>query len=295
MTASEYTPDLDSLIVELFCHLDDSHQPARRGRGRPKRTSDDAMICIAIAQVLLDCPRERVWLRRMGPRLAHFFPTLPCRAQYNKRLRALRPRLVAALSLLAQSHPGALSQLLLVDTTPVPTGTSITTKEHSRLRGLAGTGYCASFSRWYWGFKLVLIASPDGFPVAFDLVLSNTGEQDALRAVLRQADLRGRTILGDKGFRGRQLEADVAAVGALLTRPDRRDEVPRFPRCGRYRQWIESIFWTLKGQLSLERHGGRTLDGLVARASQRLLALAAAVWMNARAGNPGRSLVAYDH
>jgi hypothetical protein len=231
----------------------------------------------------------------MGPRLRHLFPVLPCRAQYNKRLRALRPQLSAAINLLAMTHPGSFSQLLLVDTTPVPTGTSITTKEHSELSGSAATGYCASFSRYYWGFKLVLIASPDGFPVAFDLVPANTGEQDALRAVLLQVDLRDRTILGDKAFYGVSLEADVASVGARLVRPNRKGEQPRFPSCGRYRQWIESIFWTLKGQLSLERHGGRTLNGLVTRVSQRLLALAAAVWMNAKSGHPGRSLVAYDH
>jgi hypothetical protein len=295
LTVSEYTPDLELLLVELFCHLDDHPARLRRGRGAPKRTSDDALVCIAVAQVLLDCPKERVWFRRMGPCLAHLFPTLPCRAQYNKRIRALRPRLAGALSLLAQVHPGAFSQLLIVDTTPVPTGTSITTKEHSQLRGYADTGWCASFSRWYWGFKLVLIASPDGFPVAFELVTASVCEQDALRAVLHQVDLDGRTILGDKGFYGKELEAEVAAVGARLVRPDRIDEKPRFGKYGRYRQWIESINQTLKGQLSLERHGGRTLDGLVSRVFQRLLALATAVWLNAKTGNPGRSLVAYDH
>lgn len=44
------------------------------------------------------------------------------------------------------------------------------------------------------------------------------------------------------------------------------------------RQRIESIFDTLKDQLSLERHGGRTLAGVVTRVAQRPLALAAAVW-----------------
>ena len=61
------------------------------------------------------------------------------------------------------------------------------------------------------------------------------------------------------------------------------------------RQIIESINWTLKGQLSLERHKGRT--GAAARIATRLLALTAAIWHNQtthRTG-PARSLVAYDH
>ncbi len=37
---------------------------------------------------------------------------------------------------------------------------------------------------------------------------------------------------------------------------------------------IESVNDTLKGQFDLERHGGRTTEGLYARLAQRLLALA---------------------
>jgi hypothetical protein len=40
--------------------------------------------------------------------------------------------------------------------------------------------------------------------------------------------------------------------------PDRRDEPHRFGNVGGMRQGIEAIIDTLKGQLDLERHGGRT-------------------------------------
>ncbi|MGE5636015.1 MAG: IS982 family transposase, partial [Nocardioidaceae bacterium] len=60
-------------------------------------------------------------------------------------------------------------------------------------------------------------------------------------------------------------------------------------------QWIESVFQTLKEQLSLERHRARTLPGVVARVAQRLLALAACLWHNQQIGDPGRHLTAYGH
>jgi hypothetical protein len=64
----------------------------------------------------------------------------------------------------------------------------------------------------------------------------------------------------------------------------------------RQRQWIEAIIDTLKGQLTLEDHGGRTLAGVYARVAARLLALAAAIWHNWATGAPvKRSLTAYDH
>lgn len=56
------------------------------------------------------------------------------------------------------------------------------------------------------------------------------------------------------------------------------------------------LFDTLKGQLSLEEHGGRTLSGVYARVAARLLAMAAAIWHNWKTkATTKRSLIAYDH
>ncbi len=107
----------------------------------------------------------------------------------------------------------------------------------------------------------------------------------------------GQVILADKGFAGREFEAFLADdLGVHLIRPDRRDEPARHGRLVRSRQWIEAVFDTLKGQLSLEEHGGRTPVGVFARTGQRLLALAAAIWHNwATGATIKRSLIAYDH
>ncbi len=58
----------------------------------------------------------------------------------------------------------------------------------------------------------------------------------------------------------------------------------------------ESVNDTLKGQLDLEQHGGRTFAGVAVRMAQRPLAMAAAIWHNNTTGAPvTRSLIAYDH
>jgi hypothetical protein len=62
------------------------------------------------------------------------------------------------------------------------------------------------------------------------------------------------------------------------------------------RQLIESVNDTLKGQLDLEQHGGRTLEGVAVRVAQRLPAMSASIWPNFHTGQPAsRSLIAYDH
>ena len=56
------------------------------------------------------------------------------------------------------------------------------------------------------------------------------------------------------------------------------------------------VYDSLKGQLGLEEHGGRTRLGVFVRVAQRLLALTAAIWHNWLIGTPRkRSLVPYDH
>jgi hypothetical protein len=83
-----------------------------------------------------------------------------------------------------------------------------------------------------------------------------------------------------------------------LLRPARKGEPPRAGAAffRPLRQVIESINQTFKGQLDLERHGGRTPGGVIARVLQRILALTAAIWHNDRTGQPVlRSLTAYDH
>jgi len=258
--------------------------------------------CLAVAQVLLTFASERRWLRFARTRLGHLFPYLPHQPGYHKRLKAAAPLLAAVIDHLARQAPCWHDQIRLIDATPLPCGTSRETAKRSDLAGWAGYGYCASHSRFYWGLKLYVIATPDGMPVAWCLASPKIGEREVAAALLAHARrnhaLRpGLILIGDKGFAGHEFEQLVTASFRLsLVRPDRRDEVPRHGSIGWIRQWIESIFDTLKGQLSLEEHGARTDLGVYTRTAQRLLAMAAVIWHNWAIGAPDkRSLTAYDH
>jgi hypothetical protein len=286
--------DLDALLISLYVLVDDL-LPARRRVGRPPRISDSELICLAVAQVLLDCPNERRFLRLAKERLGHLFPYIPGQSGFNKRLRRLAPQLVEAISLLARLSPSFCDRLRLLDSTPVPCAASRETVRRSALAGIGGYGYCRSHSRWFWGFRLYLLCSPDGLPVGFELAPANAPERIVAAELLERSLEHGQIVIGDKGFAGREFEQQVAALGGRLLRPDRKNEPARFGNLGGIRQWIESTFDTLKDQLSLERHGGRTLTGLVSRIARRLLALTAAILHNWHTGNPGRRLTAYDH
>jgi hypothetical protein len=224
-----------------------------------------------------------------------------CCLTYNKRLRAAAHQLSLAIRHLARRSPSWWDGLRLLDATALPCGQSRETVKRSALWPHAAYGYDRSHSRWYWGFKLYLLCAPDGMPITWCLATPKLGEREVAQVLLEDAARQralaeGTIILADKGLAGRALEHHVGALGAFLVRPDRTDEPDRFGSLGGMRQWIESVINTLKDQLGLEQHRGRTLDGVFVRVAQRLLALAATVWFNWQLDVPDkRSLLAYDH
>jgi Transposase DDE domain len=246
--------DLDTLVTALYVEIDDLIEP-RHGRGRRPLLSDAELVCLAVMQVLLRFPSERHWLRYARKHLAGrpgmMFPYLPDQDGYNTR------------------SPSWWDQLRLIDSTPIPCAASRETVKRSDLAGDAGYGYCASHSRYFWGFRLYLVTTPDGMPVIWGLANPKLGEREVMQALLAaDHDLvrSGQVVLGDKGFAGKEFERFVTdELGAHFVRPDRRDEPVRFGKLAHVRQWIEAIFDTLKGQLDLEAHGGRTLAGVYVR------------------------------
>jgi hypothetical protein len=136
----------------------------------------------------------------------------------------------------------------------------------------------------------------DGTPRALALTSPKIDERVVcLQLVERCERAPGQTLIliGDKNFRGKQFEEDLARLDAKIMRPRRKDEPGHGPHLAPIRQRVESIFWSCKGTLTLERHGARTLPGLRERILQRLLTLAA-ISLNHQLGRPSRALIDYS-
>jgi hypothetical protein len=293
--------DLDTLLTALYVLIDDHVVPPRTGRGRRPELTDSELLCLAVAQVLLGYHRERRWIRHIhsNPQWRNMFPHLPQQSGYHKRLKNAEPLLCKTILTLAACSPSWFDDLWITDATPVPCGMSRETVKRSDLAGHAGYGYCASHSRWYWGLKLYLVCTGDGMPVTWCLANPKIGEREVLAALLdhnHHLIRDGQILLADKGLSGKDFKKITEQMALRLLRPDRKDETYRNGNLGGVRQWIESVNQTLKGQLGLEQHGGRTPAGVFTRIAQRLLAMAAGIWHNWNTGvTSKRSLIAFDH
>jgi Transposase DDE domain len=158
------------------------------------------------------------------------------------------------------------------------------TVKRSDLTGHTDYRYCASHSRFYWRFRLCLLCTPDGMPVVWGLTNPKTwGTRSHRNATTpRRHDqylIQPRqVIVRDKGFAGHEFERFITdALGAHPLRPNRKDKKPRSGKLDGIRQSVESVFDTLKGQLTLEQHPSRTPAGVYSRVAAKLLTHAARI------------------
>lgn len=255
---------METLITALYVKIDDE-LVTDRWCGRPPLLGDSELVCLAVAQALLQVHNEARWLRFVGQRLGGLFPYRPKRPGYNKRLRAALPLVKRVIRLLARDTDYWLDNVWITDSTPVPCGMSRPTVKRSNLAGWASYGYCASHSRFFWGLRLFLVCTPSGMPVLWALANAKLGEREVLEAMLEEArdvvaEHRGVLMVTDKGFSGKRFAQVLKEDhGIELLRPSRKGENKRSGESllKSVRQLIESVNDTLARKSAGEWAGRR--------------------------------------
>ena len=301
--------NIETLATALYAKIDDmllaepGLAPWRPEGGMAPTVSDAELLAMAVMSALLGFRSERRWLRYASTRLGYLFPRQLGQSGYNKRLRKMAFLLMTVIRRLGMDTALWSDDVWIVDSTPVQCGCSRETVTRSDVAGWAEYGYCASHSRYFWGLRLHLVCTLHGLPVMFAVAGAKADEREVLLAMLEidaalVSGRPGQTLIGDKNYFGRDFEKAVADSDLALLRPVRKGEAPRAGQqlFRPLRQVIESVNQTLKAQLDLEGHGGRTEEGVTVRILYRILALTAAIWHNDKTGQDvKRSLIAYDH
>jgi hypothetical protein len=177
-------PELATLATRLYVTIDDAlidhpeWAPERPAGGIAPKLSDAELVTLAVIQALLGFTSEARFIRHAHAHLRPWFPYLPDRPGYNKRLRHYGQLLYHVIAYLARSCPSFTDDVWLVGSTPVECGRSRETAKRSDLAGWATYGYCASHSRFFWRLRLHLITTPSGLPIAYALTGAKTDERD---------------------------------------------------------------------------------------------------------------------
>jgi hypothetical protein len=158
--------DLDLLLIAVYCTVDDLLR--KRAENARRRITDAEVVELCIVQAMLDCRSDEQFLAVARHRLAHLFPVLPERSAFHNRRLRLSAVIEGLITEFARHSPGFYDELVLVDSTPVECACSVETTCRSQL-ATPPTGYCASHSRFFWGFRLHALFALDGTPRALVL------------------------------------------------------------------------------------------------------------------------------
>ena len=255
---------LDDLVIALYVTIDELLGPDPSGRpGRKPRLSDAELVCLAVAQVLLGSTASTAGCGSAYGRLGHLFPYLPKQPGYNKRLRAARWLL-------------GWSWRHLAGRTPVVRDDPAAARRHpGPLRRLADDGQALGAARLR---RLRLVPQPLAAGTGASSCISSPPRRHARSPGVwptpSWASARSPTALLDRAAASGPARSSSSTrawpaprssgTSADLERgawsaPTARDEPRpvRHPAAGA--PVDRDVIDTLKGQLGLEHHGGRTL------------------------------------
>ncbi|MDQ3802942.1 MAG: IS982 family transposase [Acidobacteriota bacterium] len=251
--------DLDTLIVTVFCLVDDALTAELAGRRLRRRgphptLSDAEVLTMEAVGEYLGLDQEKALFAYFRRHYPHFFPALGSlhRTTFTRQaanLWQVKARLWQRL-LRAMELDRRLS---LIDSFPVAVCRFARARRCRRLRGLAAYGFDEMAKQTFFGVRLHLRVCWPGVIVSFEAAPANVHElrcaEDLLEGVQGCA-------LGDRNYWSPPLAEQLRAAGLRLLTPFRkasREPKPWPRRLVNTRRRIETVI----GQLTERFHAKR--------------------------------------
>lgn len=272
--------DFESLLVIIFVLVDDWYQSqekswSRKSPGVRAEMSDSEIITLALVMDYLPFPGESQFIGFIRANYKQWFPTLLERSQFNRRLRRLEPKMEMLRRTWVKQLGGFNADSFVIDTKPIPVVGYRRSKRHSDFEGSADYGYCAARKMKYFGYKLVVLSTLKGLPIAYDLVSANTDERLAVEGVLQV--VHGSDIYGDKGFIGQDWQQEVTGSTGnriwTIQRENQHQQVSSDLKrlISRVRQRIEGVFHEIQNTgRNPERLLNKTVGGLATHMAAKI-------------------------
>ncbi len=129
-------------------------------------------------------------------------------SRFNRRLHRLADWLGLIVEALGELF--ATGESFLIDSMPVPVCRRARARRSRKLRGKAFCGYCAAKKEKFFGWRLHLICTTEGVPVAFDLVPGGLHDLTPIHE-LTYGLPEGAAVYGDKAYNAGDDEATILA------------------------------------------------------------------------------------
>ena len=246
--------DLDTLIVTVFCLVDDALATLLDGRRLRQRgpqplLSDSEVLTMEVVGEFLGLDQERQMFDYFRRHYSHFFPKLRTlhRTTFTRQaanLWQMKARLWAHLLCAIELD----RELSLIDSFPVPVCRFARARRCRRLRELSVYGFDEMAKQTCFGVRVHLRVCWPGLVVGFEVAPANVHELRAAEDLLAGV---GGGALGDRNYWSPTLMEQFHAEGLRLLAPFRkasREPKPWPRRLVNTRRRIETVIGQLVGR-----------------------------------------------
>jgi hypothetical protein len=286
--------DLDTLIIRVFCHIDDALTACLAGvrlrtRGPKPILLDCEVLTMEVVGQYLGFSQDKAIFDYFRRHYSHFFPCLASvhRTTFTRQSANLWRIKEAVWQHLVQQHVSHDPSLALIDSFPMPVCAYARAAECKRLRDISAFGRDGCSRAIFWGLRVHARVCWPGVITRLELAPANVAE---LHLVGDLAEHSSGMLVGDRNYWGpafaRQLREEQGVELVAPYRKSSQDPHPRKSRVlSRTRQSIEVVFGHLCERFKIKRMWARDIWHLSSRVLRALLTHTVCLLLNQLQGN----------
>jgi len=263
----------EDIIVTMYVVTDDLLQAFEQRSHVLAQMSDAEVVLVAlVAAMYFQNQHERALcvMRAIG-----YIGRGLSLSRFNRRLHQLADWLVAILGILGEVFQAG--EVFVIDSMPIPVCKRSRAGRCRKVRGREYCGYCAAKQEKFFGWRLHLICTPEGLPVAFDLLPAALHDLTPIHELSAELPV-GACVYADKGYNCLTDEANILLDTHVRLIPIRRKNMHPHEWVDEYdltlyRRRIETVYSQLES-MGVNRLHVRTQAGLEIKLNASLLALA---------------------
>lgn len=271
------------MIDELYNQFAPSSVSRRRNVGEAK-LSDSEIITISICGELMGIDSENAWYSFVKRNYRHLFPCLCSRSRFNRTRRALLQVTELLRKKMLETFSMPYSPYFIIDSFPLAVCKFGRARYcHSYRADGADYGKCPSKKETYFGYKVHVLITLEGYITAFEVTPASIDDREGLRDMA--LNKCGLVVLGDKGYVGEHLTQEMKEQGLCLMSLKRSNSKMDWPKpmrqlIFRLRRRVETVFSQLSEQLNAEKVMAKSFQGLCTRLVNKILAYNMCLVMN---------------
>jgi hypothetical protein len=267
----------EDVILTVYVVIDD----VMKGSGhqsdiRASLTDAEVLSIAVLAALYFQNHHERAVY--VLPRMGYFRHRLSA-SRFNRRLHQLAGWLPMIISVLSELSKGGT--VYIIDSIPMPVCRRVRAGRCKKVRGRVYCGWCAAKKERFFGWRLHLICTPHGLPVAFEMLPAAFHDLTPIHE-LTFALPEEVTLFADKAYNTLAEEKAILDDISVRLLPVRRKNMKQHHwmdqwDLGEYRHSIETTNSQLE-KMGIERLYARTNLGFDIKVHASLLALACTNW-----------------